>query len=93
VYVDDTDPEVVRLWSVVAPRGAAEHLHESALASWKMNRFRELVRFKTAEYGRMIGECWVPMSDISAHEWRTYVTIIARACDRLETLSTGHNIE
>ena len=93
VYVDDTDPEIVRLWSVVMLRGAAGHPHQVALESEKMNRFRELVRFKTAEYGGIIGECWVPMIDISANEWRTYVTIVAQACDRLECLSTGHNIE
>lgn len=91
VYVDDSDPQVVRLWSVVVTRGAAEHLHEVALETWKRNRFRELVRFKIAEYGRLIGECWVPMSGISANEWGAYVNILARACDRLESLWTGHD--
>jgi hypothetical protein len=93
VYVDDTDPQLIRLWAIVATRGAAEQVHEVALQARKMNRFRELVRFKISEYGRMIGECWVPIAGISADEWRTYVNILARACDRLECLWTGRDIE
>jgi hypothetical protein len=93
VNVDDSDPEVIRLWSLVVTRGNADQISNAALQVWSMNRFRELVGFKIAEYGRVIGECWIPMIGISAREWRTYVYTLARSCDRLEYLWTGRDIE
>lgn len=91
VYVDDSFDDAIRLWSVVVPRRLAPQ--NAAVEVWKMNRYRELVGFKVAEHGRVIGECWVPKDELSADEWKTYVFTLARACDRLEYLWTGRDVE
>ena len=91
VRVDVSNPEAIRIWSVVVSRGSAPP--DAALQAWKMNRFRELVGFKVAEYGRVIGECWVPTAEITASEWKLYVETLAHACDRLEHLWTGQDVE
>jgi hypothetical protein len=92
VYVDDSIGEVIRLWSVIATRGAARHLTNPSLEVWRINSYRELVGFKVAEHGRVIGECWVPMIGITEGEWKTYVVTLAKACDRLEYLWTGKDV-
>jgi hypothetical protein len=91
VRVDERAGDAVRLWSIVVSRGAAPS--DAALQAWKINRFRELVGFKVAEYGRVIGECWVPAAGVSAPEWKLYVETLAHACDRLEYLWTGRDVE
>lgn len=91
VLVDDTHAATFRLWSVVATRGDAPA--DAALQAWRMNRFRELVGFKVAEYGRVIGECFVPRIALTPDEWRLYALTLARACDRLEHLWTGRDVE
>lgn len=93
VQVDDSRPEVLRVFSVIVTRGDAERLKNAALEAWKMNRFRELVGFKVAEYGRVIGESWVPTIGLTADEWKCYVLTVARSCDRLEYLWTGRDVE
>jgi hypothetical protein len=93
VRVDESMDDVIRLWSVVVTRGGAQHLLNSSLEAWRINFHRELVGFKVAEYGRVIGECWVPMIGISEEEWKTYVVTLAQACDRLEYLWTGKDVE
>ena len=91
VNVDDSNVEAIRLWSMVVTSGNAPA--NATLQAWKMNRFRELIGFKAAERGRIIGECWIPKGRITADEWRTYVFTLARSCDQLEYLWTGKDVE
>ena len=93
VYVDHSLDDTIRLWSIVVTRGGAERIPNAAVEAWRMNRYRELVGFKIGEYGRVIGECWVPKIDITSEEWKTYVVNLAKACDRLEYLWTGKDVE
>ena len=93
VRVDDSMDDVIRLWSVVVTRGGAQHLSNPSLEAWRINSYRELVGFKVAEHGRVIGECWVPMIGITEDEWKTYVVTLAQACDRLEYLWTGKDVD
>ena len=93
VHVDDSMGDVIRLWSVVVTRGGAQHLRNPSLEAWRINSYRELVGFKLAERGRVIGECWVPMIGITEDEWKTYVVTLAKACDRLEYLWTGKDVD
>lgn len=97
VRVDDGDPGAIRLWSRVAFRRqlSAERpeLERPEVEAWLINRYRELVGFKVAERGTIIGEAWIPMIDISPDEWSLYVRTVARACDRLEYLWTGADRE
>jgi hypothetical protein len=97
VNVDDSDPNCIRLWSRVASR--AQLNTDSNLAeapeveSWLINRYRELVGFKTVERGTVIGESWVPTDALTAEEWELHVRTVAKACDRLEYLWTGTDWE
>jgi hypothetical protein len=68
-------------------------LERPEVEAWLINRYRELVGFKVAERGTIIGEAWVPMIDIRSDEWALYVRTVAKACDRLEYLWTGADRE
>jgi hypothetical protein len=61
--------------------------------AWLINRYRELVGFKTVERGTVIGESWVPTEALTAEEWEVHVRTVAKACDRLEYLWTGADQE
>jgi hypothetical protein len=97
VRVDDADASVIRLWSRVALRSQLPadrpELERPELEAWLINRYRELVGFKVAERGTIIGEAWVPMIELSPAEWDLYVKTVAKACDRLEYLWTGADRE
>ena len=93
VHVDEAAAGVLRLWSRVASLKRLEAAHpeigrpEQEL--WLINRYRELVGFKVAERGMIIGEAWVPTIELTAEEWGLYVNTLAVACDRMEYLWTG----
>ena len=91
VFVEVTDAETLRLWSVVVRRRDVPP--DAAIASWKINRYRELVGFRVAEHGRVIGESWIPATGLTADEWKLYVETLAHACDRLEYQWTGKDFE
>lgn len=97
VNVDDSDPSCIRLWSRVASRAQLNVDSSTAEApeveSWLINRYRELVGFKTVERGTVIGEAWVPTEALTAEEWELHVRTVAKACDRLEYLWTGTDRE
>jgi hypothetical protein len=77
VHVDDVDPSVIRLWSRVVRRSHSPldrpELERPEIEAWLMNRYRELMGFKVAKRGTIIGEAWVPMIEINASEWSLYV--------------------
>jgi hypothetical protein len=92
VRVDDSKPDIIRLWSRVAVRSQlqlGQEMERPEVEAWLMNRYRELVGFAVSERGTIIGEAWIPSIDLSVDEWSLYVTTIAKACDRLEYLWTG----
>lgn len=91
VFVETPDKETFRIWSVVVRRRDAPK--DPAIAAWTINRYRELVGFRVAQYGRVIGECWVPAIGLTTDEWRLHVETLAHACDRLEYLWTGRDFE
>ncbi|MGH7461041.1 MAG: hypothetical protein ACREMA_08430 [Longimicrobiales bacterium] len=97
VRVDDSQPGVLRIWSRVATRRQLSfettELDRPEIEAWRINRYRELVGFKVAERGAIIGEAWVPDIEITPDEWALYVRTVARACDRLEYLWTGRDEE
>ena len=96
VRVDDSDPPAIRLWSRVASRSQLAdrpEMERPEVEAWLINRYRELVGFKVAERGTIIGEAWVPMIDVTPDEWKLYVETVAKACDRLEFLWTGRDSE
>lgn len=87
----------LRLWSRVASRaqldGGSSTAEAPEVESWLINRYRELVGFKTVERGTVIGEAWVPAEALTAEEWELHVRTVAKACDRLEYLWTGKDRE
>jgi hypothetical protein len=92
VYVDESSPNVIRLWSRVATRSQVG-LERPEIEAWLINRYRELVGFKIADRGTIIGEAWVPPIELTSNEWFRYVHTLAKACDRLEYLWTGADQE
>jgi len=97
VRVDDSQPDVVRLWFRIASRSQLDverlQMQPPEIEAWLINRYRELVGFKVTERGTVIGEAWIPLIDITPHEWSLYVNTLATACDRLEYLWTGADRE
>jgi hypothetical protein len=97
IRVDESLSGVIRLWSRVASRsqlvGDRLQMQQPELEVWLINRYRELVGFKVAERGTIIGEAWIPLIDITPDEWSLYVHTLATACDRLEYLWTGADRE
>jgi hypothetical protein len=91
VFIDDADPECLRLWSVTAPPSSVWQLADPDIAQWQRNRASDLAGFKTDGRGRAIGEAWVPRAGLDADEWAAYVQAVATACDRLEYLLTGRD--
>ena len=65
VRIDESGPNVIRLWSRVAARSQVS-LEQPELEAWLINRYRELVGFKIAERGTIIGEAWVPLIDLTS---------------------------
>lgn len=96
VRVDDSDSQVIRLWSRVASRhqlAERPEMERPEIEAWLVNRYRELIGFKVAERGTIIGESWIPTIDVAPDEWALYVRTLATACDRMEYLWTGADIE
>ena len=91
VWVDDTDPAVMRIWSIAATPSALRETPDPNLFAWQRNRLSDLVGFKTDRRGRVVGEAWVPRSGLTPEEWALYVGTVARACDRVEYLLTGRD--
>jgi hypothetical protein len=90
VLIEEREGDVIRIWSKVATRSQID-LEQPNLEAFLVNRYRELVGFKSIERGTIVGEAWVPMIDLSAEEWKVYVTTVARTCDRMEFLWTGRD--
>jgi hypothetical protein len=96
VRVDDSPADAIRLWSRVAVRSQLpeiEGMERPEVEAWLINRYRELVGFKVAERGTIIGEAWVPLVGLTSDEWLLYVETLAEACDRLEYMWTGADRE
>jgi len=92
IRVDDSLPDVIRLWSVVA-RPAELREVDPLMTAWRRNRLSELVGFTLDARGRMIGEAWVFLERLTQAERKVYVLAFARACDRSEYLLTGRDRE
>lgn len=90
VMVDETNPALLRVWSVAARPALLEQLEEGPdIYAWRRNRHSDLVGFKTDNRGRLIGDAWVPTDGLDAEEWAVYVRAVAFACDRVEYLLSG----
>ena len=69
VRVEEAEPRVIRLWSRVALRSQVAEdrpgVERPEIEAWLINRYRELVGFKVAERGTIIGEAWIPLIGLS----------------------------
>lgn len=89
VFVEDTNPALIRVWSVAARPAMLAAVGGPDEYAWRRNRLSDLVGFKTDTRGRLIGEAWVPTEGLDASEWAIYVRAVAQACDRVEYLLSG----
>lgn len=87
------DGDAYELQGIVA-RGAVVREHaDLPLQAWQRNRTAELVGFRVDRRQRLVGEAWVPKAGLTATEFRLYLQRLAQACDRLEFLLTGTDLE
>lgn len=93
VRLDDSDPEVGRLWCVLLPPSKTQEFTagDPLAYAWKRNRFSDLVGFSVDERGRFIGETWVPMHGLTARELQLHILELARVCDLHEVRLLGAN--
>jgi hypothetical protein len=68
--------------------GGAENVWQYA---WTRNRLSDLLGFTIDRHGRLIGETWMPLTALTAEEFRIYVTELARVSDWHEFRLTGLN--
>ena len=76
------------LTSLVIGAALVADISNIYLHSWERNRGTELVGFRF-EDGRLIGECWVPKTGLTAGEFGTYLRALATEADRFEFQLTG----
>lgn len=86
--------DLVRLWSLAAQGADLRELRTvPSIFAWTRNRHSDLVAFKVDGRGRLIGEVWVPTAGLSADEWTLWVCTLAQACDRMEYMLTGRDVD
>lgn len=57
--------------------------------AWTRNRLSDLLGFTIDRHGRLIGETWIPLIQLSSDEFRIYVNELARVSDWHEFRLTG----
>jgi hypothetical protein len=93
VRVDEPEQDFLHVWSVIAGPSKLSRVKELPLELWIRNRLTDLVGLRVDSHGRLIGEAWVPTAGLQANELESYAYAVARACDRLEFLLTGADVE
>ena len=92
VVIDESlDSEVIRLWSVILGPTATSELGDGHPLeyAWERNRLSDLIGFSVDSRGRLIGESWVPVRDLTAQVFALHVAEIARVCDWHELRLSG----
>ena len=79
--------------SVVTGAAATRQVQDPALLAWRRNCLSRVVGLRVDERGRLIGQAWVPLAGLEAHEFQLCVRTVATECDRVEQLLTGRDVE
>lgn len=92
VFVDARQASTaLRLWSVIlGPAAAAELADGQPLEyAWERNRLSDLVGFSLDTRGRLIGEVWVSVDEVSRDTFALYLSELARVSDWHELRLSG----
>jgi len=87
------EDECLRLQGIVVRRANAEWSGITDADLWRINRLRELVGFRFDAKGNIVGESLLPLAKITSEEFGFVVKTLAQACDRMEYLLTGRDVE
>lgn len=90
------DGRAIHARSVIATPKTLEAAQEvedvPARYAWLRNRFSDLLGFTIDSRGRLVGETWIPLEELTAEEFRVYVEELARVCDWHEFRLTGQDV-
>ena len=81
------------IYAVITGPAATRDLRDPALLAWKRNCLSRVVGLRVDDRGRLIGQAWVPLAGLEAHEFQLCVRTVAAECDRVEQLLTGRDVE
>jgi hypothetical protein len=94
-FTPSTDGKTLRARSVIATPRILESAHEveeePVKYAWVRNRFSDLLGFTIDGRGRLVGETWIPLDELTSEEFRVYVEELARVCDWHEFRLTGQD--
>lgn len=85
--------DAYELLGIVARAAEVRKHPDLPLHAWRRNCTSQLVGFRVDRRQRLVGEAWVPKAGLTAAELKLYVQHLAAACDRLEFLLTGADLE
>ncbi|MDB4912385.1 MAG: hypothetical protein JWM95_29 [Gemmatimonadetes bacterium] len=85
--------QVLRASSIIARRSvlAAATNDSSYRYAWERNRLSDLVGFTVDGRGRLIGETWIPLDELTSEEFGLYLSELARVCDWHEFRLSGED--
>jgi hypothetical protein len=92
VRIDESDGGLL-VSAVIASPAFTMELEDPALYAWRRNCLSRLVGLRVDERGRLIGQAWVSLAGLDAHEFQLCVWTIAAECDRVEHLLTGRDVQ
>lgn len=92
VRIEEVDGSILAQ-AVIARQAIMRELDAPALFAWKRNRLSRVVGLRVDERGRLIGQAWLPVAGLNAHEFQLGVRAVAAECDRVEHLLTGRDVE
>lgn len=92
VTVEEVDGSLL-VYAVIARAAAVRDLQDPALLAWERNCLSRVVGLRLDERGRLIGQAWLPLAGLDAHEFEGCVKAVAAECDRVEHLLTGRDVE
>lgn len=81
------------VYAVITGPAATRDLQDPALLAWQRNCLSRVVGLRVDDRGRLIGQAWVPLAGLEAHEFQLCVRTVAAESDRVEHLLTGRDVE
>ena len=92
VRIQEVDGSLL-VYAVITRAATVRDLPDPALMAWQRNCLSRVVGLRLDERGRLIGQAWLALGGLDAHEFQLCVRAVAAECDRVEHLLTGRDVE
>lgn len=92
VRIQEVDDSLL-VYAVITRAATVRDLQDPALMAWQRNCLSRVVGLRLDERGRLIGQAWLSLAGLDAHEFQLCVRAVAAECDRVEHLLTGRDVE